>query len=154
MILSRSIRVAAKAIIHFAGWVLFHGTDWPHHLLQASVQGAFVRLLLPVVLKWTIGYLCLFKLWVFLACRSRGEVARPCDSSVFAFSRLTSLSSMVAVAHFHFSKQGRRVLIHACPPFPASLVCRLIGDGHCDCYKELTWSSDLQLWIMKIMGRI
>lgn len=154
MIISRSIRVAAKAIIHFPGWVLFHGTDWPRLLLRASVQGAIVRLLLPVVLQWTSGYRCLFKLWFSLAYRSRGGIARSCDSSVFAFSRLTSLSSVVAVAHFHFSKQGRRVLIHACPSFPAFLVCGLIGDGHCDCYKQLPCCSDLQLWIMKIMEHI
>lgn len=101
----------------------------------ATACGAKVNYRLPVS----------FQIMSFLGLQVRGGVARSCDSSGFAFSRLTSLSSMVAVAHFHFSKRGRRVLIHACPPFPAFLMCRLIGDGHCDCYKELPCSSDLQL---------
>ena len=156
MIISRSIHVAAKANNSFS-WL----SPVPWYRLTTSSSpgvcpGSCCSLAVACGAAVNFRVLVSFQIVIFLGLQVQGWGchARSCDSSVFAFSRLTSLSSMVAVAHFHFSKQGRRILIHACPSFPAFLVCGLIGDGHCDCYKQLPCCSDLQLWIMKIMEHI
>ena len=67
-----------------------------------------------------------FQIAIFLGLQSRGGVADHVVAVSLVFSGTSTLFPMVAVAHFHFSKRGRRALFLACPPFPACLVCRLL----------------------------
>lgn len=62
-----------------------------------------------------------FEITIFLGLQPRGGLAGHVVAVFLVLSRTSTLFSMVAVAHFHFSEQGRRVLFLACPPFLHSL---------------------------------
>ena len=136
MITSWSTHVAAKAVLRFRGWVLFHGTDWLHLPVRASVQAAFGACSCHQCRVNFEAHLS-FQIMVFLDIRLRSGVARQRGSSVFSVSRTSTLFSIVAAACIHSSKRDRRVLFHACPCFPAFLVNRLFVDSHCDWCEEI-----------------
>ena len=71
--------------------------------------------LLPVLLQWILGCRCLFELGFSLT--TMWELCFQClQEPPHCSSRTGS-----AVARFHSPKEGRRVLLHPCLPFPALL---------------------------------
>ena len=66
VIISKSIHVPSDGIISFiCGWVIVHSIDTPRRLYLSSCRwtlGCFHVCLLWIVLLWTVGCMCLFKL--------------------------------------------------------------------------------------------
>ena len=114
VITSWSTHVAAKAVLHFRGWVLFHGTDWLHLPVRASVQAAFGACSCHQCRVNFEAHLS-FQIMVFLDIRLRSGVAQQCGSSVFSVWRTCTLFSIVAAACIHSSKHetGGSCFMHA-----------------------------------------
>lgn len=60
--------------------------------------------------------------------------------AIFCLFKNLHIFFILAVAHFHSSKRGGRILFPACL-FPTFVVCRLFGDGHFEWCFEISCCS-------------